>query len=123
MDSCNIFIGFGAVHPPVYPRITGTCTQNECAETAMGRQGWIGAVQVSAQHIKSTHPHQPTPHPTQELGPISGKIKKTQGPTTAQGPPQGMHTGTRDPTAPDQATPRGKRVNLSPLDVGRTDAH
>ena len=28
---------FGAGHPPVYTKITGTCTQNQCAETAMGR--------------------------------------------------------------------------------------
>ena len=54
---------YGAVHPPVHPRITGTCTQNQCAETAMGRRGVIGAVQVRTHHIKSPHHHHPTPPP------------------------------------------------------------
>ena len=41
----------------------------------------------------------------------------------AQSPPQRRRTGNMKPTAPDHATLRGDRVNLSSLDVDITDTH
>ena len=57
----------------------------------MGRRSWIGAVQVNAQHIKSTHPHHPTPHPTHESGPNGGKKpKRLKGRRRHRGHPKGF---------------------------------
>ena len=107
----------------MYPRITGTCTQNECAETAMGRRGDIGAIQV-----RKTHLHQPTTPPHLIIGSRQrgGNYKtktKTQGPPMEQRPPQGRCTDNKEPTTPDQATLRQDRVHLYSLDVDITDTH
>ena len=102
--------------------VRATYTQNQCAETAMGRRHGIGAIQV-----RTRTPNTQLPHPTQEsglnIGTKDARNTKTQGLMTAQGPPQGRRTGNREPTAPDQTTPRGDRVNLLFLDVDITDTH
>ena len=82
---------------------------------------WRCSGKRSTHQINPPPPTNNPPHPW--IWSKRRQTKNTQGPTTAQGPPQGMHTGTREQTVPDQATPNGDRVNLSPVDVDITDAH
>ena len=106
----------GAGHPPVHLRITGTCTQYQCAETAMGRRGGIGAVQVRTHHITSPHPH----HPTPPLHPIIGtkqreKPKRHKVRRRHRGHPKGGIQATRSPQRQTRQHQGGTGYTCPPL--------
>ena len=73
------------------------------------------------------HPQHPTPPPhprsgTKQRDKRSKKHKVTRA-DDGTGATTGRRTGNREPTAPDQETPKGDRVDLSSLDVDITHTH
>ena len=102
---------FGAGHTPVHQGVTGVCTQDQCAETAVGRQGLPDVVYVSAHHHHKTPPPSPPLHT-----PLTEPTHKVTMANDSTGYiPEGALWQKRA-TRAHSGKPSGDRVQLSPLE-------